>query len=82
MSDKYLSESGLQGGKVLGKHMYLVCFVLGIPFLGIGLIALVGIAFEFGFPSNSAFVLASVLITVIGGLLVFSGYSLCQSKEL
>ncbi len=76
MSDKYLSESGLQGGKVLGIHMWLVCFVVGIPFFIVGLIALVGVSFEVGFPTNSAFVFASVLVTVIGALLIFSGYSL------
>jgi len=81
MSDKYLSESGLQGGKVLGIHLWLVCLVGGIPFFSIGVIALIGVVFEVGFPTNSAFVFASVLLTVIGALLMFSAYSLHYSKE-
>lgn len=80
-SDKYLSESGIQGGKVLGEHISLGSFIVGIPFFIIGLIALIGMLFNLGFPTNSAIILGSVLITIIGLLLVLGGYHTYKTKH-
>lgn len=74
-SDNYISESGLQGGKILGNHISLASFVGGIPLCIIGLIALIGITLNLGFPSNSAVIIASVVVTVIGLLLIIGGFS-------
>ena len=74
-SDKYLSESGLQGGKVLGNHISLASFVGGIPLLIIGLFALIGIIFDLGFPSNAAIIIAALLVIAIGLLLILGGFS-------
>jgi len=80
-SDKYLSESGLQGGKILGDHITLASFIIGIPFLIIGLIAMIGIIFDLGFPNNAAIIIAVLLITVIGLLLVIGGYAMYKTKK-
>ncbi len=74
-SDKYLSESGLQGGKVLGNTISLASFVGGIPPLIIGLFTLISITFNLGFPINPAVIIAALLVTVIGLLLIIDGFS-------
>lgn len=74
-SDKYLSESGLQGGKVLGNRISLVSFISGIPLFAIGFFAMFSIIFDLGFPTNSAAIISAVLVTVIGLLLILGGYS-------
>lgn len=81
-SDKYLSESGVQGGTVLGDHISLASFIGGIPFLIIGLISLFGIFFDLGFPTNSAVIIASILVTVIGLLLIIGGYFNYRDKHI
>jgi hypothetical protein len=40
LSDKYLSESGVQGGKIIAEHLALGCFLVGIPLFIIGLFSL------------------------------------------
>jgi putative Mn2+ efflux pump MntP len=65
----------LQGGKVLGNHISLASFVGGIPLFIIGFIALIGSVLDFGFPSNTAVIIAAVLVTLIGVLLIISGFS-------
>ena len=75
MSDKYLSESGVQGGKVIGEHISLGSFIIGIPFLIIGSVALIGMLFGFGFPTHAAGIIGALLITAIGLLLVIGGYN-------
>jgi len=82
MSDKYLSESGVQGGKVIGEHIALGSFIIGIPFLIIGLIALIVILFGFGFPTHAAGIIAALLVTVIGLLLVIGGYNIYRTKHV
>ena len=82
MSDKYLSESGVQGGKVIGEHIVLGSFIIGIPFLIIGLIALFGMLFGFGFPTHTAGIIAVLLVTVIGLLLVIGGYNIYRTKHV
>lgn len=74
-SDKYLSESGLQGGKVLGNNISLASFVGGIPLFIIGFFALIAITFDLGFPTNPAVIIAALLVTVIGLLLIIGGFS-------
>ncbi len=82
MSDEYLSESGIQGGKAIGEHLALGSFIVGIPFLTIGAIALIAILFDFGIPSNTAVVIGVLLVTVIGFLLVLGGYSIYRDKRV
>ncbi|MBN1859853.1 MAG: hypothetical protein JW840_00170 [Candidatus Thermoplasmatota archaeon] len=73
-SDEYLSESGLQGGKIIGEHLALGCVIIGIPFLLIGLYAFFCMFFDLGFPMNTAILIGSFLITIIGLLLLIGGY--------
>jgi hypothetical protein len=82
MSDKYLSESGVQGGKVIAEHIVLGSFIVGVPFFIIGLIALFGIFLNFGFPKNTAFTILTILVTVIGLLLIIGGYNIYRTKQL
>ena len=71
MSDKYISESGVQGGKIIGEHIALGSFIFGIPFLIIGLIALFGMLFGFGFP-----ILFLVLMLIASFFLFYYFYSM------
>ena len=82
MSDKYLSESGVQGGKIIGEHLALGSFIIGIPFLIIGLIAIISMLFGFGFPTHTAGIIAALLVTVIGLLLVIGGYNIYRTKHV
>jgi len=76
MSDKYLSESGVQGAKSIGEHIALGSFIIGIPLLFIGVFALVGMLFGVGFPTHAVGIIGAVLVSVIGLLLVFCGYNI------
>lgn len=80
MSDKYLSESGVQGGKIVGEHLVLGSFIVGIPFFIIGLITLFSILFDF-FSTNTAVIIAALLITAIGLLLIIGGYFIYRDKH-
>ena len=80
-SDKYISESGLQGGKVIGDHLALGSFIAGIPLLFIGIFALISMVFDLGFPKNNAVIILSLVITAIGLLLVIGGYSIYTTKH-
>ena len=82
MGDKYISESGVQGGRVIADHISLLSFILGIPFLLIGVISLIGIFFDLWFQSNLAIILGAVLITIIGLLLVIGGYFIYTDKHV
>jgi hypothetical protein len=81
MSDEYLSESGVQGGKIIGEHMALGCFIIGIPFFIIGVYALFSMFFGLGFPTNTAIIILAVLVTVIGSLFIISGYFIYRDKH-
>jgi hypothetical protein len=81
MSDKYLSESGVQGGKIVGEHLALGSFIIGIPFLIIGLITLFSIIFDF-FNTNTAVIIAALLVTAIGLLLIIGGYFIYRDKHV
>ena len=50
MSDKYISESGVQGGKIIGEHIVLGSLIFGIPFLIMGLYSLFSMLFGFWYP--------------------------------
>lgn len=81
MSDEYLSESGVQGGKIIGEHIVLGSLIFGISFVIIGLYALVSIVFGFGFPTNTAIIIGALLVTVIGLLLNIGGYTIYRTKH-
>lgn len=47
----------------------------------IGLYALCNMLFGFGFPANTADVIAASLVTIIGSLLIIGGYSIHRAKH-
>ncbi|VVB61472.1 Uncharacterised protein [uncultured archaeon] len=81
-SDKYLSESGVQGGKIIGEHLSLGCFIMGIPFFIIGIYVLLNMFFGFGYPTNTAIIIGALLSFVIGLLLIIAGYSIRRAKHV
>ena len=72
--------SGLQGGKVLGDHLALFSLIMGIPFLLIGLYAIIGIIFDLGVPNNSAVLILSLVVLAIGVLFTIGGILLYRDK--
>ena len=82
MSDKYISESGVQGGKAIGEHIVLGSFIIGIPLLIIGTYALLNILFDWGFPTNSAIIILVLLVFIIGLLMTIGGYSIYRTKNV
>lgn len=81
MKDKYISESGLQGGNAIAEHIALLSLIIGIPFLGVGLFAFISIVFNLGFPTHAAAIIAVVLITAIGTLMIIGGYFNYKNKH-
>lgn len=81
MSDKYLRESGVQGGKAMGEHIVLFSFIAGIPLLLIGLYLLFSMLLGF-IPTNTAIIILPLLLTVIGLLLIIGGYSIYRTKHV
>jgi len=86
LSDEYLSESGVQGGKILGEHLALGCFIFGIPLLLIGLYGLIIMLFGNGYHTNTTnivlmLVAPPVIVVVIGLLLIISGYFIYRDKH-
>jgi len=81
ISDEFLRESGLQGGKSIGEHLALGSFIVGIPFFLIGLYVLVNILFNLGFPANTAIIIGAVLIFIIGSMLIIGGYTIYREKH-
>jgi putative Mn2+ efflux pump MntP len=80
-SDKYLSESGVQGGKIIGEHIVLGSLIFGIPLLIMGLIGLfMLIGLEY-ITVNTANVLAILLLTIIGLLLILGAYNIYKTKN-
>ncbi len=82
MSDKYLSESGVQGGKIIGENIALGSFIIGIPLLIIGIYALLNILFGWGFPTNNAIIILVLLVIIIGLLVTIGGYSIYRTKNV
>ena len=80
--DKNIRDSGVQGGKIIGEKLSLGSFIIGIPLLIIGLYALISMLFGFGFPMNTANIIAALLVTVIGLLLIIGGYSIYRTKHI
>jgi hypothetical protein len=82
MSDEYLSESGVQGGKIIGEHIVLGSLIVGIPFLIMGLIGLF-MLFGLGFPAaNTANIILMLLLTVMGLLLIIGAYNIYRTKHV
>jgi len=86
MSDEYLRESGVQGGKIIAEHIVLGFLIFGIAFLIIGLFAFFGMLFGTGYhtvTTNIVLVLVSppVLAIVIGSLLIIGGYFIHRDKD-
>jgi hypothetical protein len=79
--DKNIRDSGVQGGRSIGENLSLGSFIVGIPFFIIGLFALFNMVFGFGFPTNTANIIAALLVTVIGLLLIIGGYSIHRAKH-
>lgn len=82
MSDKYISESGVQGGKIIGEHLALGSFIIGIPLLTIGTYVLLNILFGWGFPTNNAIIILVLLVFIIGLLMTIGGYSIYITKNV
>ena len=80
-SDKYISESGVQGGKAIGEHIVLGSFLVGIPIFIMGLIGIF-ILFFGRIPTNTANVILVLLLTIIGLLFVIGGYNIYRSKHI
>jgi hypothetical protein len=80
-SDKYLRESGAEGGKIIGEHIVLGSFIIGIAFFIVGLCVLFGILFGF-FSTNTAVIIGALLVTVMGLLLIIGGYSIYREKHI
>ncbi|HVQ00246.1 MAG TPA: hypothetical protein VMT57_01900, partial [Candidatus Thermoplasmatota archaeon] len=81
LSDEYLSESGVQGGKVIAEHIVLGSFIFGFIFLIIGLFALFDMVFGFGFPTNTAVIIIVLLVIVMGLLFIIGGYFIYRGKH-
>lgn len=81
MSDKYISESGVQGGKVIGEHIVLGSLIAGIPLFLIGLYGIIGILLGI-FPTNTAIIILVLLVIVIGLLMIIGGYSIYITKHV
>jgi len=82
MSDRYLSESGVQGGKIIGEHIALGSLIIGIPLLTIGTYALLNMLFDWGFPINSAIIILVLLVIIIGLLMTIGGYNIYRTKNV
>jgi len=81
MSDEYLSESGVQGGRIIGEHIVLGSLIFGISFLSIGLYALFSMVFHFGFPINTALIIIVLLVIVMGVFFIIGGYLIYRDKQ-
>ena len=86
LSDKYLSESGVQGGKIMGEKYVLGCFLFGIPLFTIGLFSLFWMLFVTGIPNNWPITLyifsPQALAVIIGLLVIISGYFVYKDKHV
>jgi hypothetical protein len=80
--DKNLRDSAVQGGKIIGEHLSLGCFIMGIPFFIIGSYALLNMLFGFRYPTNTAIIIGALLVTVIGLLLIIAGCSIYRIQHI
>jgi len=74
-----LKVSGLQGGKVIGNNLALFSFLIGIPFILVGLYAVFSMILDLGFPVNPATIILVLVILSIGGLSTIAGYFLWKN---
>lgn len=82
MSDEYISESGVQGGHVIGEKIVLLSLIIGIPLLIIGMYGLISILFGLGFPNNMATIILVLVVLIIGLLMTIGGYSFYRDKHI
>ena len=82
MSDKYISESGVQGGKVLANNIVLGSLIFGIPLLIIGIYGLVSMLFDFGYPINTATIILILVVFAIGLLLIIGAYNIYRTRHI
>lgn len=86
MSDKYLSESGVQGGKIIGEKLALFSFIFGIPLLIIGMWSLFNMLFVSGFPKDMLIILIILgpqsWAIIIGLLAIIGGFSIYRAKHV
>ena len=80
MTDKYISESGIQGGNILGEHIALLSLIIGVPLLLIGIYGLLNMMFDWGFPVNNAVIILVFLVIIIGFLMTVGGYTIYKEK--
>ena len=80
-SDKYISESGVQGGKVIGEHIVFGSFLVGTPLFILGLIGIFMLLFD-KIPLYTANIILVLLLTVIGLLFIIGGYNIYRSKHV
>jgi len=76
---KDIKESGLQGGKVIGEHLSLISFLIGIPLLVLGFYGLI-LLFVYGYDLNLANIILVILVITIGSLLIIGGYFLRKAN--
>ena len=85
LSDRYLSESGVQGGKIIGEHLALGSFLFGGSLFVIGLFSLFYMVFIVGYPTDVPLVLIILspqsLATIIGLILLIGGYFVYKDKH-
>ena len=81
MSDEYITESGIQGGKALGDHIAVFSLIIGIPFLIVGIYGFLNILFGWGFPTNLAIIILVLLVLIIGFLMTLGGITIYKTKH-
>ena len=86
MSDKYISESEVQGGKIISEKLELGCFIIGILLFSIGIFIQFYMLFFTGFPNDWPIILylfsPQSLAIIIGLLLIISGYFIYRDKHI
>ena len=80
-SDKYIGESGVQGGNIIGEKIVLFSFIIGIPLLIIGIYGLINMLFDLGFPKNMAIIILVLVVFIIGLLMTIGGYNIYRVKQ-
>jgi len=72
--------SGLQGGKVLGDHLALFSFLMGIPLTVTGVYGVLALVFDLGFPMNNATIILVLVVLSLGCLCTIGGYFLSRTN--
>jgi hypothetical protein len=85
LSDEYLSESGVQGGKIIAEQIVLGSLLFGISLLIVGLFSLCYMFFIVGFPKDMPILLILLspqsIALIIGLLLTIGGYFIYRDKQ-